>query len=282
MRRTACALVLFGIVPFAALAEERPEKSGFDLFHPTPESLMREMETDRPDKTESPITVDAGHFQLEMDFATYTTDRSSREKVTGWGIAPVNLKVGVLNHVDLQLVVETYNIEKTTDRDTGRTIRVEGFGDIALRVKINFWGDDDGPTAFAVMPFLKLPTASHDLGNGAVEGGVILPLLFRLPSDNELAMQLEVDHARDMNGGGYHQEIVNAVTFSHDFTKRLAAYVELFSNVSNERHAGWIATFDCGLTYRLSPNVQLDTGINVGLTDAADDLNPFVGLSVRY
>ncbi|HKP02438.1 MAG TPA: transporter [Chthoniobacterales bacterium] len=282
MRRTACALVLFGIVPFAALAEERPDKNGFDLFHPTPESLMREMETDRPDKTESPITVDAGHFQLEMDFATYTTDRSSHEKVTGWGIAPVNLKVGVLNNVDLQLVVETYNIEKTTDRDTGRTMRAEGFGDIALRIKINFWGDDDGSTAFAAMPFLKVPTASHDLGNGAVEGGVILPLLFRLPLDNELAMQLEVDHARDMNGGGYHQEIVNAVTFSHDFTKRLAAYVELFSNVSNERHAGWIATFDCGLTYRLSPNVQLDTGVNVGLTDAADDLNPFVGLSVRY
>ncbi len=280
--RRACALVFLGVLQLTARAENQADKTGYNLFHPTPESAMREMETDRPDKTESPITVDAGHFQLEMDLATYTSDRSKHEKVTGWGIAPVNLKVGILNNLDLQLVVETYNIEKAKDRDTGRSMRTAGFGDIALRAKINFWGNDGGPTAFAVMPVVKLPTAADDLGNGAVEGGVIMPLLFRLPADCELATELEIYQGRDANRDGYHQEIVNAVTFSHDFTKRLAGYVELFSNVSNERHAGWVATFDCGLTYRLSPNVQLDTGVNIGLTDAADDLNPFVGLSLRY
>lgn len=282
MRRAACAVALIGLFQSAALAERPADKSSYDLFHPVPEPAMREMESDRPDKTESPITVDAGHFQFEMDLATYTIDRSKQEKFTGWGIAPVNLKVGLLNNVDLQLVVETYSIEKTTDRGTGRTTRAAGFGDIALRTKINFWGNDGGPTAFGAMPFLKIPTATHDLGNGAVEGGLILPLLFRLPADCELATQVEIDQARNNGRGGYHQELVNAVTFSHDFTKRLAGYVEFFSSVGNESHAGWIATFDCGVTYRLSPNVQLDTGVNIGLTEAADDLNPFVGLSVRY
>jgi outer membrane putative beta-barrel porin/alpha-amylase len=281
-RAAACAILSLGLLPFASLAGESPETKVYTLFRPTPEDAMREMETDRPDKTESPITVPAGHYQLEMDFATYTRDRSKHEKLEAWGIAPVNLKVGVLNNLDLQLVVETYNTMKTTDRDTGRTERASGFGDVTLRAKYNFWGNDDGRTAFAIMPFLKLPTAAGDLGNGALEGGVILPLLFRLPADCELATQVEVDQARDGDRGGYHQELVNAVTFSHDFTKRLAGYVELFSAVSNEAHAGWIATFDCGLTYRLSDNVQLDTGVNLGLTDAADDLNPFVGLSVRY
>lgn len=282
MRRAACAILSLGLLPFAALAGQSADRNVYTLFHPAPESAMREMETDRPDKTESPITVPAGHYQLEMDLVTYTRDRSKHEKVEAWRIAPVNLKIGVLHNLDLQVVIETYNSQKTTDRDTGRTDRVSGFGDVALRAKYNFWGNDGGPTAFAVMPFLKLPTAADDLGNGAVEGGVILPLLFRLPADCELATQLEVDQARDSDRGGYHQEVVNAVTFSHDFTKRLAAYVEIFSAVSNEPHAGWIATFDCGVTYRLSENIQLDTGVNVGLTEAADDLNPFVGLSLRY
>ncbi len=282
MRRVACAIAFLDLSQFAAAGEDRPDKNRFDLFHPTPESRMREMETDRPDKTESPITVDAGHYQLEMDLATCTLDRSEHERVTAWGIAPVNLKIGVLNNLDLQLVIETYRTETTENRDTGLSERASGFGDVALRAKLNLWGNESGRTAFAVMPFLKLPTASHDLGNGAVEGGVILPLLFRLPADCELATQLEIDHARDGDGSGYHQEVVNAVTFSHDFTKRLAGYVELFSAISNERHSGWVATFDCGVTYRLSPNVQLDTGVNIGLTDAADDVNPFVGLSLRY
>jgi hypothetical protein len=43
-----------------------------------------------------------------------------------------------------------------------------------------------------------------------------------------------------------------------------------------------VATFDCGMTYRLTRDVQLDAGANIGLTKAADDVNPFVGLSVRY
>src|SRR5256885_9928210 len=42
----------------AALADKN--KSDFNLFNPTPPELMREFNTDRPDKTESPYTVDAG------------------------------------------------------------------------------------------------------------------------------------------------------------------------------------------------------------------------------
>jgi len=47
-------------------------KSGYTLFNPTPPELMREMLTDRPDKTEALILVDAGHFQIEADVLNYT------------------------------------------------------------------------------------------------------------------------------------------------------------------------------------------------------------------
>jgi hypothetical protein len=81
--------------------------------------------------------------------------------------------------------------------------------------------------------------------------------------------------------GGYHQEAIESVTVGHDIGK-WSGYLELFSDISNERHAGWVATFDCGASYRLTRDVQLDAGANIGLTKAADDVNPFVGLSVRY
>ena len=50
------------------------DKSSYTIFNPVPRDLMRELTPDRPDKTESPYTVDAGHFQLEMDFANFTLD----------------------------------------------------------------------------------------------------------------------------------------------------------------------------------------------------------------
>jgi Putative MetA-pathway of phenol degradation len=281
MSRAICALLFLGFWNSGLLAGERGDKSGYNLFQPTPDRLLRELSTDRPDKTESPITVDAGHFQLEMDFATYTSDRTKHETTRAWAIAPTNFKVGILNNVDLQVIVETYNIETIRDRDIRRTNRASGFGDVSLRCKTNFWGNDRGFSAFGMMPFVKLPTASDAIGNGAVEGGVILPLLLRLPADWEIGTEIEVDHARNSARGGYHQEVIESVTVGHDIGK-WSGYVELFSDISNEAHAGWIATFDCGVSYRMMRDVQLDAGVNIGLTDAADDLNPFIGLSVRY
>ena len=76
------ALVL--VAPAALIAEPEAspsDKSGYHLFHPTPRALMREMSTDRPDQTESAYTVDAGHFQLEMDFANFTYDHHSADGV---------------------------------------------------------------------------------------------------------------------------------------------------------------------------------------------------------
>jgi hypothetical protein len=93
---------------------------------------------------------------------------------------------------------------------------------------------------------------------------------------------LEVDWLRDEFGSGYHQEVSNTVTVSHDIVGKLGGYVELFNGVSNEDHSAWIATFDFGFTYALSRDVQLDAGMNIGLTEAADDFNPFIGLSMRY
>jgi hypothetical protein len=52
--------------------------------------------------------------------------------------------------------------------------------------------------------------------------------------------------------------------------------------VSAAGDADWIGTFDFGFTCGVTPNLQLDAGLNVGVTRSADDLNPFVGLSVRY
>ena len=72
-----------------------------------------------------------------------------------------------------------------------------------------------------------------------------------------------------------------SVTVGRDIGK-WSGYVELFSDVSNESHAGWVANVDCGMSYPLTRDVQLDAGVNIGLTSAADDVNPFVGLSVRY
>jgi hypothetical protein len=282
MRRVLCALSCVCFSVAGAVAAEPADKTGYDLFHPVPVQLMREIATDRPDKTESPITVDAGHFQLEADIVNYTSDRSRQAKNEAFAVAATNFKVGLVNNMDLQVIVESYNWTRTKDFHTGRTDHASGFGDVAVRLKTNFWGNDGGRTAFGLMPFVKIPTAGSDLGNGAVEGGLIVPLLVRLPSEWELGTMVEVDQARNAAANGYHQEFIYTITLGHDIARNFDGYVELYSNVSNEAHSVWVVTVDCGLGYRITPNIQLDAGVNIGVTEAADDFNPFIGVSVRY
>ncbi|MSU44021.1 MAG: transporter [Pedosphaera sp.] len=260
-------------------------KSQYSIFKPTPEALMREMSTDRPDKTESAYTVDAGHFQIEMDLVTHTRDRHNTDRdgkvVRSWGIAPMNLKAGLCNNVDFQLVLSTYEIERTADPTDGVS-KKRGLGDITTRLKWNVWGNDGGQTALALMPYLKFPTNQDKLGNRSVEGGLIVPLAVELPAGWSMSPMTQLDIVRDENSRGYHPEFVNTITFGHDIIGNLAGYAEFFSSVSTEAGSKWVGTVDLGLTYAFTKNIQLDAGINIGVTRAADDLNPFLGLSWRF
>jgi len=84
------------------------DKSGLTLLNPTPRSLMRNFSTDRPDVIESPYTVDAGHFQAEFSFAEYMYGHSYGERINGISVLPANLKLGLLNNLDLQFVLNPY------------------------------------------------------------------------------------------------------------------------------------------------------------------------------
>lgn len=268
-------------------AEPAPvDKSGYHLFNPTPRELMREMSTDRPDKTESAYTVDAGHFQIEMDVFTFSRDRDKTGggdvQVDSWAIAPMNLKVGLCNSVDLQTVIETYNTIETKDRVAGTKDRQSGFGDITSRLKVNLWGNDGGTTALAVMPYAKFPTNQDRMGNKSVEGGIIVPLAVELPAGFGMAIMPQFDFVKDGDLDGYHVEFVNTLTVGHAIVGDLGMYVEFFSAVSEEEDSPWVGTFDVGFTYGLTPDIQLDAGVNIGVTDSADDINPFLGISLRF
>lgn len=258
-----------------------PDKSRYHLFNPTPRELMREMATDRPDQTESPYTVDAGHVQIEMDFFKLTYDHWTTDGTRSetWNIAPVNVKIGLCNRVDLQVILDNYVNVRT--REGKVTSRASGFGDITTRLKVNLWGNDEGSTAFAVMPFVKLPLDSSAIRNGHTEGGIILPFTISLPGDWGVALMTEVDFVSDERGG-YDTEWVNSISVSHDFTKRLGAYVEFFSVVGNVPGFDWIGQVDTGVTFALTDNIQLDCGCNFGVTKSAPDFQPFAGLSVRF
>jgi len=265
---------------FASAVHAQPDKSGYTLFNPTPRDQMRELSTDRPDQTESPYSVDAGHWQIEFDFANYTYDHEAGVRTDTLNVSPVNVKLGLTNSTDIQFVFDSYSRERV--RAAGTTTTTRDWGDLTIRVKHNIWGNDGGDTAFAAMPFVKVPLQIGDAGNDLVEGGLILPLAVSLPRGWGMGLMTEFDLLADQTGNDRHLEWINTITFSHDITSQLGGYVEFVSAHSYENGNDWIAQVDLGLTYAINADTQLDAGCNFGANREAPDVQPFLGLTLRY
>ncbi|MFZ5494775.1 MAG: transporter [Verrucomicrobiota bacterium] len=261
------------------------DKSGYSVANPVPRELLRALSTDRPDQTESPYTVDAGHWQIEMDLCNLTHDHDTAGgadlRVREWRLAPVNLKLGLTSRLDVQFMLDPHVSSRVEDRTTGAVTRASGVGDVTTRIKFNLRGNDGGPTAFAVMPFVKWPLSASEVRNGETEGGVIAILGYELPGGWGSAVMTEVDSVSD-GAGGRDTEWINSITFARDLTARLGGYLELFTVISDAPGADWQAQFDLGLTYAVSDDVQLDVGCNFGITESAPDYQPFLGLSRRF
>jgi Putative MetA-pathway of phenol degradation len=261
------------------------DKSVFNLFNPVPKDLMRDLAADRPDKTDCPFTVDAGHFQIEMDFANLTYNRPNSQRgntrFTAVDVAPVNIKVGLLNNLDFQLVFTSFRIEKTEYLDTGTIRRKSGFDGITSRFKLNLFGNDGGFFALGLIPFVKLPVNTDHLGNDFVEGGIAVPYSFDV-SGWDVGLQATFRANRNDAGAGYHSEFDNSISIGHLLIGKLSIAAEFFSSVSTERDADWTGTVDTWLTYQINKDLRLDAGVYIGVTLAADDWHPWLGMTWRF
>lgn len=265
------------------------DKSRYSLFNPTPTALMREMTTDRPDTTEVPFTIDAGHFQTESTLFGYTRSRQDMDGATSdtFDFADTNLRIGLTNDIELSLVWQPYGIVRTNGGAAGASVRQVGIGSVDVRAKINLWGNDDFDkvgSAMALLPFVTVPTdRGNGIGAAQVEGGLVVPIAFALPAGFGLGVNLGALAVADEDGAGRHGEYLATASASYDWTQKFATYAEVVALFGVDDPKGNdVFIVGGGWTYALTDNVQLDGGMNFGLTAAADRYNPFLGLSMRY
>jgi hypothetical protein len=237
---------------------------------------LRELSTDRPDSTESPFTVDAGHMQLELDVTSYTRTRLDGVKTTELAIAPFNVRYGITSNLEAGIFVVPY-LRVTEKPRQGPGSRSTGIGDTTVRTKVNFWGNEGGGTALGIMADLKLPTAADGLGNDKTEGALTFPFAYELGAGWEGAGMTSVEYIHD--GTKRRAVWVNTMTVAREIMPDVGGFLELTSAAGEGRH---VATFNCGITRAVGPSTQLDLGLNIGISHTAPDLTIFAGFSRKF
>ncbi|MBN8628345.1 MAG: transporter [Planctomycetes bacterium] len=301
----ACAARAEAADPFEDLLKSKPDradaglpweeihaaKKAYSLFRPTPRSLRREFLTDRPDKTLTPVTVDAGHWQVESDFVTYKHDRDQQPQEQGlqdrgfYSFALSNVRVGLTNDTDLHVIVQPFEYVSRTAARAGATVADQnafGFGDMSVMAKHNLWGNDGGPTALGCAARVDAPTGAREITSGYWEGGSSIFWLRRLPGKTYFGLEFGIDVRENVRALGYHAEFLNSASLAISLTERLGTKAELASITSTEQGQPWEGIFAMALLYQPLDDCQLDVGINIGLTKPAADWNPYVGGSIRF
>jgi len=300
MMTTVAAMVLgslaarFSAADSAAGAGDSPpaaaDKSVYNFFNPTPAGQLRDMDTDRPNKSNTPHTVDAGHFQLEtglLDFLHFR-DRSSGNNARNDNLAlgQFNLRVGVLNNLELNAAFEAYDFNRNHDLAAAQSSRQNGHGDLIVGGKLNLWGNDGADAAWAaglaIQPQIKIPTARQELGNGHPELAIGLPFVMNLPENFHLGLQTTGLWIRSADNTGAVAGWQNSISLDRVFFDKADFYLEYWSQVTTERHRKSQGTVDLGVVYQLTANMSLDSGVNLGVNNASPTLELFLGMTIRY
>lgn len=239
-------------------------------------NFQRDLSPDRPDTTESPYTVECGRWQLESNLWTMTRDKVTGESTETWTFAETNLKLGITDNQDLQLVLRPYTRE--TVRGGGSKSTAEGFGDIDVRYKFNLWGNDGGKTAGGLMPFVTVPTNTA-VSEEEWSGGLIFPVAVELSERVGLGLMAEVDRVWNSDDGNHDWDFVHTAVLGFDLGHDVGLYLE-YIGVTGDH--GYESSASGGVTWGMTENLQWDTGLVVGLSDAAEDLTLFQGVTFRW
>lgn len=261
-RISIAAVLLLGMSP-AALADEQP------------------ICPDRPSKSTGPCTVPTGKWQIEtglVDWSRDTSDGVTTDSIA-WGNTAI--KYGVSGNTDIELWVTP--LETLSIHGGGAHEHRSSFGDTLLRVKYELT-PDSAPVQIALDPFVKLPTANHQFGNGKVEGGLLAPVQITLgKSGLTLSLDPELDLLADQDGHGHHVAMSQVFNLGGAINDKLNVSAELWGQWDwDPAGTGRQYSADVAFAYLPNKNLQLDAGANFGLNRQTPGVELYTGVSVRF
>lgn len=236
---------------------------------------------DRPGLSTPTCTVPAGMIQVETTLADWTRDRSGGVRVEQLAIGETAVKLGVTDRLHVEVAVAPYTRVRARSGAVRQT--VTGLGDLGMAAKYRVTADG-APMQLALYPYFKLPTAKRSLGNGKVEGGLIVPIGYAIPgSALSLTLGPEIGVVADSDGNGHHLAIAQVAALGFPLSPRLSAAAELWGGWDWDP-AGTVRQYAAGASgaYLLSNDMQIDAGVNLGLNSATPDVQLYSGFAFRF
>jgi hypothetical protein len=247
---------------------------------PTPQE--NSIKTDRPTFTPSSSTVGKNVIQLETGY-TFTHNRAQGVAVDSHSYPEANLRLGILADWLEGRIGQNFASTNTAGPDSSASHA--GAADLLLGVKLGLTKQQKYLPESAVILQMSVPTGSPFLTQKEVMPGIIGIFSWEVIK-NCLSGGGSLSANRALDGAGhFYTLLAESVVLNWSLTKQLDFFTEWYALTPSgaiDSATGPRPFFDTGLTFRVTPNLQLDGRAGLGLNHHAGEFFIGFGLSVRY
>ena len=227
--------------------------------------------TDRPDFTESAVTVTRGRTQIELGY-TFTEIGELEEQSFG----ELLVRVGWTEIVELRLGLGSWV------QVDGPGVGMSGNEDLSLGCKIRL--SDPLPTGsslpqVALVLATTLPTGSDELSNDDPQPSLTLALAWQLTDKTSLGSN--VGYARVGESGDRFGELSASLSLGRALSDRLGGYLEAYA-MNRQEGRGEDQFLNAGVTWAMSEDSQLDFRAGAGLDSDSADFFVGAGAAFRF
>jgi Putative MetA-pathway of phenol degradation len=236
--------------------------------------------TDRPDFTESSVTVGYSVVQLETGY-TFTHDSENGDTTDSHSFPESLLRIGAFAEwfefrIDWNFVEEHTDIGGVEDTFSGAE-------DLGLGMKLALTPQERLLPETAIIFQMTVPSGSSEFTADEVLPGFNYLYGWDINDAWSTGGSTAVNRAVDEVTGDSYVELAQSWTVGHSWTDRIGSYLEWFviapssADTTETEHY-----FNGGSTVLLNDDIQWDIRAGLGLNDSADDFFTGTGLSLRY
>jgi len=233
------------------------------------------LSTDRPDQTEAPVLVPVKYFQIETGFVFETGKTAEVQGDTytdSYNLGTSLLRYGLSKKVELRLGAG-FTLQKIQE---GKVISEEsGLANVLLASKISLAEEEGFIPQSALLLNLFLPIGNKSFFSDNLVPGFVFATGYTLTQWLGMSSNLGMRFFENDD-----QIFRYSLVFGFDVIPKIGIFLETFGRISGKDKPVHMA--DLGMTYRILPNLQLDTSYGLALNDVELDQFFNFGASIRF
>lgn len=206
--------------------------------------------TDRPDQTESAVTLEKGRLQIESGVLVQS-EGDGNEKLKSL-IVPTNLfRYGISKKVELRLVLQIEGFQLFMDNSYHYAL-----GSVELGTKIILNKKENPKVQFAILSHFKLPKDNKD------QWGFLnrISLAHNIGQNTSVGYNFGYNHFHQGEGN-----FIYTIAIGQSLNEKLSIYVEPYGSLYSSNAP--LSNFDYGLAYLINSNLQMDLSFGLGLNN---------------